>query len=79
MNPSNAEITLGALKQLDAPIKLKVQLSYNHLLFELKKVIAEHGPVAILGLEYLSDQIRDIERFEPKHLLNLPFEPLELL
>lgn len=76
---TNAEITLSVLEHLPPPIKLKVQLSYNHMLYELKKVIVEHGPIAILGLEYLSAQIQDIEKFEPKHLLNLPLEPLELL
>lgn len=76
---TNAEITLSALTHLPPPIKLKVQLSYNHLLYELKKVIVEHGPIAIFGLEYLSAQIQDIEKFEPEHITNLPLQPLELL
>lgn len=73
---NNAEITLSVISQLPPPIKLKVKLGYNHMLYELKKVIAEHGPIAILGLEYLGDQIRDIEKLEPKDIINLSLELL---
>ena len=74
-----APVTLTVLQCLPPQLKLKVQLSYNAFLYEAKKLVAEHGPMALLALGYLGDQIHDIEQLQVEDLANLPFEHLELL
>lgn len=79
MNPSKADISLTVLEMLPPELKLKIQLSYNALTYELGKLIIEHGPMAILAISYLGDQIHDIDNIKPSDIKELPFEPLELL